>query len=160
MYSNNHIPDEEWETIVANVPIVSVDLVVVDGDSVILGKRMNEPAKGEWWVPGGRIRKHERLEDAVDRIAETELGIPITIERELGVYQHFYDIADVPNANGKHYVPTGYLVTPETTDLSPDNQHSEFKRFSNPFDEIYLNPYVEEYLDDAGIFSEGDEPNN
>lgn len=151
MSSNGHIPQEEWEIIVENVPIVSVDLVVQDGNSVVLGKRTNEPAKGEWWVPGGRVRKHEQLMEAVHRIAEKELGIPVTIERQLGVYQHFYDIADVTDANGKHYVPVCYLVVPEHTNISPDDQHSEFKWFSQPFDEIHLNPYVETYLDDAGI---------
>jgi colanic acid biosynthesis protein WcaH len=154
MSSNGHIPQKEWEIIVENVPIVSVDLVVQDGNSVVLGKRTNEPAKGEWWVPGGRVRKHEQLMEAVHRIAEKELGISVTIERQLGVYQHFYDIADVPNADGKHYVPVCYLVVPDHTNISPDDQHSEFKWFSQPFEGMNLNPYVDTYLDDAGIHTE------
>jgi colanic acid biosynthesis protein WcaH len=36
-----------WETIVENVPIVSVDLIVKYGGGVLLGLRENEPAKGE-----------------------------------------------------------------------------------------------------------------
>lgn len=70
--SHDRIPDRVWETIVRNVPIVSVDLVVRSPDGVILTKRMNEPAKGEWFVPGGRVHKHERLTDAVHRVASED----------------------------------------------------------------------------------------
>jgi colanic acid biosynthesis protein WcaH len=49
------IPDDEWETIVANVPLVSVDLVIDYDGGVLLGKRENDPAKDEWFVPGGTV---------------------------------------------------------------------------------------------------------
>ena len=51
------IPDDGWRTIGRNVPVVSVDLLVLTDDGVVLAKRTNEPAKGEWFVPGGRVRK-------------------------------------------------------------------------------------------------------
>ncbi|QIO20876.1 NUDIX domain-containing protein [Haloarcula sp. JP-L23] len=75
-----NIPDEEWKTIVQSVPLVSVDLVVRTGEGIVLLKRTNEPAKGEWFVPGGRVRKGERLREAVHRVARTELGVDVTIE--------------------------------------------------------------------------------
>jgi len=42
------VPAEDWPRIVEHVPLVSVDLLVRDGDGVVVGKRTNEPAKGEW----------------------------------------------------------------------------------------------------------------
>ena len=42
----------EWRTIVENVPLVSVYLVIEHDSGVLLGKRENEPAKGEWFVSG------------------------------------------------------------------------------------------------------------
>lgn len=54
---DNPIPDDEWRTIVANVPLVSVDLVIEYDGGVLLGKRENEPAKGEWFVRMGRCSK-------------------------------------------------------------------------------------------------------
>jgi colanic acid biosynthesis protein WcaH len=96
----SRIPDDEWATVVRSVPIVSVDLVVVHEGRVALGKRHNEPAKGEWFVPGGRVHKHERLTDAVHRVAEAELGLGVAIERRLGVYEHFYGVADVEGPTG------------------------------------------------------------
>ncbi|MFB6165160.1 MAG: NUDIX domain-containing protein [Haloarculaceae archaeon] len=150
----NRIPADDWATVVRSVPIVSVDLVVLVGDGVVLGKRTNEPAKGEWFVPGGRVHKHERLDEAVHRIAREELDTDVTIERQLGVYGHFYDTADVPDADGKHYVPIGYLVSAEKVtagDLQADDQHADLRLFDPPFDDLDLHPYVEQYLDDAGI---------
>ncbi len=152
MAEDKPVPDDEWETVVRNVPLVSVDLVVETENGVVLGKRENEPAKGEWFVPGGTVRKHEQLTDAVHRIAADELGMSVTVERQLGVYEHFYDVADVEEAEGKHYVPIGYHVRPAGEEtLEPDDQHSELNVFENPFEELALHPYVEAYLVDAGI---------
>ncbi|TKX86023.1 NUDIX domain-containing protein, partial [Halorubrum sp. SS5] len=74
------IPDDQWETIVANVPLVSVDLVIEHDGGVLLGKRENEPANGEWFVPGGTVRKNESRTDAVHRVATEELGEAVVID--------------------------------------------------------------------------------
>jgi ADP-ribose pyrophosphatase YjhB (NUDIX family) len=41
--------------------------------------RTNEPAKGKWFVPGGLVRKYERLADAFARIVKTEIGLEVSI---------------------------------------------------------------------------------
>jgi len=61
MIDEKPIPPDKWETIVANVPLVSVDLIVEYDGGVLLGKRENEPAKGEWFVPGGTVLKSHLL---------------------------------------------------------------------------------------------------
>ncbi|WP_299262555.1 NUDIX domain-containing protein [Halorientalis sp.] len=149
--SNGPVPAAEWETVVSNVPLVSVDLVVETDGGVVLGKRENEPAKGEWFVPGGRVRKHERLHDAVERVAESELGCAVATERQLGVYEHLYDTSEFDDTGGKHYVPVGFHVNlKDGGELEPDDQHSAVRTFQPPF-EFDLHPYVEAYLDDAGL---------
>ena len=150
----SRIPDDEWATVVRNVPILSVDLVVRREGRVALGKRHNEPAKGEWFVPGGRVAKGERLIDAVHRVAEAELGLDVEIVRRLGVYEHFYDVADVDGADGKHYVPVGFLVTAGAGTARPDDQHETFEWFEPPFEGLDLHPYVRAYLADAGLVGE------
>jgi colanic acid biosynthesis protein WcaH len=40
-----------------------------------MGWRENEPAKRTWFVPGGRIRKDEKIADAFERIIRTETGL-------------------------------------------------------------------------------------
>ena len=156
MADEHPISDSDWRTIVEHAPIVSVDLIVEHDGGIVLGKRTNEPARGEWFPPGGSVRKHERLTDAVHRIAASELGVSVTIERQLGVYEHFYDVADVADVSGvggKHYVPIGYVVSTDGSSLEPDEQHTELRSFTPPF-EFDLHPYVRDYLVDAGVVGE------
>lgn len=144
--SRREISDEEWKVIVQHVPIVSVDLLVRHEGGIVLGKRENEPAKGRWFVPGGTVLKHERRTDAVQRVAREELGTDVEIERELGTYEHYYDTADVPDVDGKHYLATAYVVHPTEDVLESDAQHAELRTFTRPFPELH--PYVERYLED------------
>jgi colanic acid biosynthesis protein WcaH len=145
-----HIPPEDWETVVRSVPIVSVDVVVMTGDGVVLTKRTNEPAKGKWFVPGGRVRKGERLRAAVHRIADEELGVDVTIEQSLGAYEHLYDTSEIGDGSGKHYVPHGFVVRTDTTSFSLDSQHDAIEVFAEP--PASLHKYVTAYLRDAGVY--------
>lgn len=145
MQDNGWIPEEEWNIVVKNIPIVSVDLIVLHKGGLLLGRRSNEPAKGEWFVPGGRLRKCERLKDAVHRIAKKELGTEVEIREMLAIYEHFYNTSDVPNAS-KHYVAIGFVVTLLHEEFAPDNQHTEFRVFRN---RDGLHPYVKQYLADV-----------
>lgn len=141
------IPDEEWKTIVEHVPIVSVDLVVECPDGIVLGRRTNEPAKGEWFVPGGRVQKGETLEEAVHRVATEELGTEVELRDELGAFEHFYETSEV--GCPKHYVAHGYHVWSEKTTFDSDGQHDGVSVFEElPMD---LHQYVEKYLSAAGI---------
>ncbi|MGZ5044548.1 MAG: NUDIX domain-containing protein, partial [Methylobacter sp.] len=63
------IEDDEFIKVVKNAPLVSLDLVIRSGNNkLLMGMRVNEPAAGSWFVPGGRIRKDESIEDAFLRI--------------------------------------------------------------------------------------------
>lgn len=156
MADDSPVGDAEWRTVVRHVPIVSVDLVVRQGDGIVLGKRTNEPARGEWFVPGGRVHKNERLEAAVHRIAAEELGVAVTVERRLGVYEHFWDATEHDDVDGKHYVPVAFLVTATDGDFEADDQHEALRRFEPPFDDLSLHPYVETYLADADVVRPAD----
>ena len=141
------IPSAEWATIVEHVPIVSVDLVVLADGGVVLGKRENDPARGEWFVPGGRVRKHERLTDTVHRVADQELDVGVEIEKRLGTYEHFYETAEVPDVGGKHYVTNGFVVRTRGEMSGHDSQHGALRVFPEPPTDLH--PYVEQYLGDA-----------
>ena len=143
------IPGGAWKDIVAHIPIPSVDLIIVTDDGLLLAKRQNEPAKGEWFVPGGRIQKGESLEEAVYRVAREELSVDVVIEEELGAYDHLYETADVAaDVGGKHYVAHGYVVRPESDTITLDKQHSDAQYFD--LDALpSVHQYVGAYLDGA-----------
>jgi len=125
---------EEFLEVVERTPLVSIDLIVRRRDGqVLLGRRTNEPAKGCWFVPGGRIHKNELLADAFRRICEAELGKPFAIaDAEFrGVFEHHYptNFAEKPGT-GTHYVVLAYEL--HADDLSgklPADQHGEFDWF-------------------------------
>lgn len=148
----NWVSDEDWKTVVSNVPIVSIDLVVLTPNGVVLGRRKNEPAKDQWFVPGGRVHKGEQLDRAAKRIARKELGVKIKICERLGVYEHLYETSEISNVGGKHYVPVGYVVSTEATSFSTDSQHADLRIFSRE-DLPKLHEYVEAYLLDADIIA-------
>ena len=146
------IPADEWEVIVRHVPIVSVDLVVCSPDGVVLGKRVNEPAKDEWFVPGGRVHKHERLTEAVHRIADQELGVDeVRIQESLGAYEHLYDTSDVEGSDGKHYLANGFVIETDTglEEMTLDDQHGGLRAFAPDELPTDLHEYTAAYLHDA-----------
>ncbi len=82
-----------FSTVIASTPLVSIDLVVTNANGqVLLGQRLNRPAKNYWFVPGGRILKNESLANAFKRLTRDELGQELTIDqaRLLGPFDHFY----------------------------------------------------------------------
>ena len=117
--------------VVDRTPLVSIDLVVVDTvRGILCGWRVNETARGSWFVPGGRILKGETLDDAFGRIANAELGNgewQRSDSRFLGVFEHIYDtnFANVPDI-GTHYVVLAYRIDVDVHPTPPDEQHSKY----------------------------------
>jgi colanic acid biosynthesis protein WcaH len=132
--SQHWLEKQTFKTIIDTTPLVSIDLLVRNADSQILvGKRINRPAQGYWFVPGGRILKNERLTDAFLRLTEQELGVAIPIEnsRYLGLYEHFYSDSIFGEDVSTHYVVNGFeVVLPNTSVSLPKEQHNEYRWLS------------------------------
>lgn len=124
------LPREAFLEVVRNTPLVSVDLVVRDArDRVLVGLRTNEPARGWWFVPGGRVYKDERLAAAFARITLAELGVTreLASARPLGVYEHLYDTnaLEAPGVS-THYVVLAYALRVTEALALPDAQHARY----------------------------------
>ena len=126
-------------------PLVSIDLVVRDGEGrILVGLRNNEPAKDAWFVPGGRVGKGESLDKAFRRIVKQELGIVLRREesRFLGVFEHFYETNFLQHPDlGTHYVVLAHLVeVVDAAALKMDDQHRQV-RWLTP-KELTADPHV------------------
>lgn len=126
------IDKNQFINIIKSTPLVSIDLIIQDNQRrFLLGKRVNRPAKGYWFVPGGRIMKNETVSDAFKRVSFTETGNNISIfdASLLGVYDHIYnDNVFAKKGINTHYVVLAYLVKlQEDLEIFPDTQHSEIK---------------------------------
>lgn len=145
--STDWIPDDDWRTIVANVPLVAVDLLVRHDGGLVFGERQNEPAKGWWFLPGGRVQKGETRVEAVHRIAREEVGLSVELVESLGAFEHLYDTSDVAGVDTKHYLANGYVVDVVDGELTTDDQHGELRVFESPPDPLH--DHVRDYLDTA-----------
>ena len=86
------IPGELYERILRSMPIPCVDALVVDDEErVLLLQRVNEPARGQWWFPGGRVLYFESRAEAVARKLQEECGLSAQEILQLGTYDIFFD---------------------------------------------------------------------
>lgn len=128
------LPDETFKSVIQHTPLISIDLIVRNEQGeVLLGKRVNAPAKSYWFVPGGRVRKNETLDDAFVRLVKEELGIESGITRAdakfLGVFEHFYDDCVFGDDVSTHYIVLAYELNNTNPKLKKiaEAQHSEIK---------------------------------
>lgn len=124
------LSDPEFRDIVKNTPLVSIDLVITDpSGAILMGWRENEPAKGTWFVPGGRIRKDERIADAFGRIIRTETGLARSLSESRfgGAYEHLYSANCFGQAGfGTHYCVLAYVLRlGERPVIAIDGQHAK-----------------------------------
>ena len=76
-------------------------------DQVLLIRRLNPPRAGHWSLPGGRVERGERLEDALRREIRDETGLEVEILGLAGVAE-IVDAAPLGGAG--HYVLIDYGV--------------------------------------------------
>ena len=124
----------ELVQVVKLAPLVSIDLIIENSKGQVLaGMRKNEPAKGFWFVPGGRILKNERILQAFERIAKDELGLKLTYNKAkfYGAYEHIYKTNFAKKAGfGTHYIVLAHKIKLNSNcEIILDNQHSEFVWF-------------------------------
>jgi colanic acid biosynthesis protein WcaH len=63
-----------YKEIVKWMPIPSVEVIIVRNGKLLLLRREYDPAKGQWWFPGGRIRRGESIEEALFREVKRRQG--------------------------------------------------------------------------------------
>jgi colanic acid biosynthesis protein WcaH len=127
-----------FRSIIENVPLVSIDICLVCDGKILLGKRNNQPLKGQWFTPGGRIFKNESWQECMLRVAKTELGLVIEDLPNytlMGIWDHFYENSVMDEKVSTHYVNLPhYCLLAERPKLSVDVQHEAFSWFG--LDEI------------------------
>lgn len=145
------IPEEDYKNILKLMPIPTVDVVVVWDGKFLLGKRVNKPDQGKWWIFGGRVFKGESLEDAMIRKAKEELGLDIDKSnlRFLVTGESMFDESELGGST--HTINAAYLVEfgDEPEIKFDESQISEVKWFSDVPDDLH--PYMKFALKKAGF---------
>mgnify|MGYP003347188173 CR=1 FL=1 len=152
------LPDHLFRQCVAALPLVSIDLCVIDdAKRLLLGKRNNAPATGWWFTPGARIRKNEPLANALVRVLQEELSLPPSFAaraRLMGAWDHFYPDSAFDPAISTHYVnlPHALFLTVDELrglhlPMGAGEQHSDWRwhAVANAAVDVSVHPYVQTY---------------
>ncbi len=133
--------------ILASVPIPCVDLVVVrPPDKILLTRRTIAPYRGCWHLPGGMVRKGEKISDAARRIAMSELGVSAGKLEFLGIFENIRHF--------RHDISHCFVVRAGAGRIRLDFQSDAFRFFGAgdrlpakmiPFHKLMIQKYRETY---------------
>jgi len=133
----SQIDQELYNEILTNMPIICVDGVLKnDKDEILFLKRNNEPEKGKWWFPGGRVLKNEKLKDAIVRKVKEETNLDVIVYKYLGVTETMFETG--PFGIPVHTINFTYELSISSTDIKIDNLHSDFI-WMNKIEDLELN---------------------
>jgi len=145
------VPEETFGACLDALPQVCVEVLLERDGEVLVARRTNEPARGEWFWPGSRLYKGEQLDTAAGRIGREELGVDVDVVDRVGVYSHFWDTSSVAGADSRHTVNVAYHVHQRDPDgeLDLDDQH-DAHRFVTA-DDPDLHDYLYQYFEDLAL---------
>jgi len=136
---SDFIPSILYNQIMQLMPIVSVEAVIVIEKSLLFLRRKNQPVLGEWWFPGGRIRKGESLDEALYREVEEETDLEISSYKLINVYSRVFP--------ERHDITIAYLCKCKEGRVTLNNEHSGYSLFKGL--PTGLHPYLLETIRDS-----------
>jgi len=142
-----NIDNDLYDQILRVMPIPSVDLIVVDdAGRVLLAKRTNEPGKGYWWFPGGRVHFLETRLEASRRKLKEECGLEAEQIVEIGTYDVIVERSD--HTEKLHGITTlFYAMVGMQVNYILDSQNSEADwRLPHEWLRLDLHPFVQNGL--------------
>ena len=138
------LSEEIFKTVINAAPLISIDILLKKGNKVLLGKRVNKPAKGYFFSIGGRINKNETIYCAMKRITKNELNINLkSTPKFIGIFEHFYDDSRFEDVS-THYVNLAYEYEVDSVDNLPSEQHNDYNWFD--IDELLQSKQVHKYV--------------
>ncbi len=119
------IEQEDYNEIKRTFPINAVELLVFDKDNnVLMFKRLNEPAKDQWWIPGGRVLNGESRKEAAKRLAKDECGITVFDFQQFETLE--YSVKNNTDNYYQHIISTVYKIKTSGGEVEIDSQTSEY----------------------------------
>jgi 8-oxo-dGTP diphosphatase len=108
-------------------PVVAVSAAIFRDGRILLVKRAEQPAKGRWTLPGGRVETGETLVAAVAREVAEETGLTITVKELAGYREVILDeaVAD----RGRHFVILPFVAEWVSGEVKLNEELGDFRWF-------------------------------
>lgn len=146
------IPEALYSQIIQVIPIPCVDLLVFnEHGEILMLMRKNEPAKGRWWFPGGRVNFMEERKDTAIRKLYEECGLKGKIIEEMGTFDLFLKAEEGKNS---HAITTVFQIQAINSPVVYDTQSTAYawKHYSqwlpllDPFPREIINLYLKKMM--------------
>lgn len=115
------IPDRIFRLIKKNIPFSCVDTILIRDNEFFLVKRQIPPYKNKWCLPGGIIKKGQKIAERIVQVGIEELGIKFQVIKPLGVYEKIY--------KDRHDISYCFVVKSRDCNIVLNFQASEGKFF-------------------------------
>lgn len=154
IYMPQKAPLEIFQKTVQYFPTVSINLLIQnEAGEFLYVMRKHDPAKGVYWVPGGRTLAGETLKQTAERILKEEVGISMEVEHispeyaeEIFSTEEFENIGHyTEQTQYVHYLTTAcYVQIPNGTEITLDETSAEYLWAKDiPTDHPFLKKYFE-----------------
>ena len=110
------------------VPLVGVGAIIIEGDRVVLVKRLHPPLQAEWSIPGGVLEVGEMVREAAIREAREETGLNVEPGELLGVYDRV--LRNPERRVQYHYVLIDFLCRRVAGDIAAASDAAEVRWFT------------------------------
>jgi len=107
-----------------HVYVVPKSIIINEKNEILLAHRIQEPFVGTWDFPGGRMKAHESIKEALQREIIEELGVKSTVKGLFNVYSDKGTNPDFPR------VMPLYFVDIHSTIFKKNIEMDDFKWFS------------------------------
>jgi ADP-ribose pyrophosphatase YjhB (NUDIX family) len=134
MKQTDWISDKDYNFIFSHTPRPCVDLVIKTKDGVLLSRRLIEPYKNTWHFPGGRVRFRETTNNAINRLAMTELGCKVKVGKLLGFMEF---LREKQAGQLRHSISLAFLVQPLSKKLLVGFHQENLKFFKKTDKKIH-----------------------
>lgn len=120
------VPKEDYAKILEWLPVLCVDCVITYEGKCLLLRRTNEPAKGQYWFPGGRIHKNETIRDAALRKSHEETLLTCRYDKIISIEETMFP-KEGNMASDVHTVNVCcHLVALSKEDIQIEKNHDDY----------------------------------
>lgn len=115
------VPEKIFKSIIKYVPLSCVDAILINNKEFFLVRRKIPPYRNRWCLPGGIIKRGQKIQERLKEVSREELGIEVEEVRKIGVYEKVY--------KNRHDISHCFVVRIRSGNISLNYQASSGRFF-------------------------------